>query len=352
MVRSSCEVAVGDGEWQTLIAHVCDFVEGDKAMLLVSDRAGAYRHSLQYRHDSQAAQRYNSDWNIVDPRLSLSLRTPPGEARTGQEYLRNEDYCHTEYFNEITLAGNVMDSVHGVICDSPDLGRIAISVQRPFGKDCFDSRGTSRMRRALPFLEQAVRMSARIHLGLNNTDTIQASCLIDSDYNVRFADEDAVEILQSTGIGTIANGRLILSRNGVSELLVRSFDRPTLDRPIRFRIAGEPPLYYNFRLSEPPEEMSLLLAGKRQLLLSFGTSRDVPEDLSAQFAEAYGLTGRERDIVHQVTLSGNLRASADKIGISYETARNHLKHVYEKTNFRSLNDVVIAVRTGDLSNLL
>ena len=66
----------------------------------------------------------------------------------------------------------------------------------------------------------------------------------------------------------------------------------------------------------------------------------------------YGLTARERHIVQEVASSGNLRASAEALEISYETLRSHMKNVYEKTNFRTLSDVIQAVRTGDLSNLL
>ena len=98
--------------------------------------------------------------------------------------------------------------------------------------------------------------------------------------------------------------------------------------------------------------MSLLIASTRTLMLTYGIAEDVPNGLTEQFAEAYGLTSRERDIIQIVASSGNLRASADELGISYETLRTHMKHVYEKTNFRTVNDVIQAVRTGDLSNLI
>tara|TARA_B100000953_G_scaffold2146_2_gene1859 strand:+ start:918 stop:1994 length:1077 start_codon:yes stop_codon:yes gene_type:complete len=352
IVRKCGEVAWGDADWPSLIAEVCRFVEGEKALLLVSDRFGVYHHSLSHRHKSEATERYNSGYNIADPRLPFSMTTAPGDARTGQQYLRNETFSDTEYFNEITVRADVMDSVHGVICDGEITGRIALSVQRGFGSDFFDTTSVKRMRAALPLLEQAVMLSAKLNLRSGMDDGMEASCMIDGESNVRFSRSADAQALEATGIGAVSNGRLLIRQSAIADLFARAFARPRLDSPVRFRIASEPPLYCNFRLSEVPEPMRWMMAGGRCLLLTFVTTPDVPDELTEQFAAAYGLTARERHIVQEVASSGNLRASAEALEISYETLRSHMKNVYEKTNFRTLSDVIQAVRTGDLSNLL
>lgn len=58
------------------------------------------------------------------------------------------------------------------------------------------------------------------------------------------------------------------------------------------------------------------------------------------FSATYGLTRREAVLAGAIYETGNLRAAASDMGISYQSARTYLKRVFEKTNCRSQAELV------------
>ena len=134
-LAARCEAAsFGDYAWSALLQDIAEWVGGSKAMLLGMPGNGPYRRSLDWNHDQVAMERYNSHYNRFDPRAGLSLLTPVHQSQLGQQYVRNEDIEHTEYFEAINRFGDVRDSVlryadHGG-CDSGKLGGAPLFIAR------------------------------------------------------------------------------------------------------------------------------------------------------------------------------------------------------------------------------
>jgi pimeloyl-ACP methyl ester carboxylesterase/DNA-binding CsgD family transcriptional regulator len=61
------------------------------------------------------------------------------------------------------------------------------------------------------------------------------------------------------------------------------------------------------------------------------------------FSQMHGLTRRESDLAGEILKTGDLRAAAGGMGISYESARTYLKRVFEKTHCRSQAELVSAL---------
>jgi DNA-binding NarL/FixJ family response regulator len=63
--------------------------------------------------------------------------------------------------------------------------------------------------------------------------------------------------------------------------------------------------------------------------------------------EDYTLTTRELEILEQLVLGLDNQGIADKLFISYETVRNHIKHIYEKLHVHSKSQAVAkAIKQG------
>jgi DNA-binding NarL/FixJ family response regulator len=63
--------------------------------------------------------------------------------------------------------------------------------------------------------------------------------------------------------------------------------------------------------------------------------------------EDHSLTLRELEILQQVVLGLDNHEIADKLFISYETVRNHIKHIYEKLHVHSRSQAVAkAIKQG------
>ncbi|MEQ1731447.1 MAG: helix-turn-helix transcriptional regulator, partial [Vicinamibacterales bacterium] len=60
----------------------------------------------------------------------------------------------------------------------------------------------------------------------------------------------------------------------------------------------------------------------------------------ASLESLYGLTRRESDVASALARRLSLRDAARELGITYETARSHLRRVFEKTGARRQTDLV------------
>jgi len=78
--------------------------------------------------------------------------------------------------------------------------------------------------------------------------------------------------------------------------------------------------------------------------------KQIPQQIAAQLAEHLGdeaLTEREREVLRHVADGGRNRDIAEKLFISEETVKVHLKHVMEKLGARDRTEAVsIGVRRG------
>lgn len=74
------------------------------------------------------------------------------------------------------------------------------------------------------------------------------------------------------------------------------------------------------------------------------TSADVPS--CGSLAERFGLTEREAEILELVAMGRSAQYIADDLTISYNTVRTHIKHVYEKLNIHSKQELIDLVRFG------
>ncbi len=71
----------------------------------------------------------------------------------------------------------------------------------------------------------------------------------------------------------------------------------------------------------------------------------------SSFAQSHSLTNRESQLVGLVTSGNDLRQAASEMGISYESARTYLKHIYEKTGLHSQPELTSALTTTPLAML-
>ncbi len=66
-------------------------------------------------------------------------------------------------------------------------------------------------------------------------------------------------------------------------------------------------------------------------------------------ATSHGLTQRETALVRALMGSGDLKAAAEDIGVSYESARTYLKRVFDKTGYKSQPALLNAVTQNPLA---
>ena len=74
------------------------------------------------------------------------------------------------------------------------------------------------------------------------------------------------------------------------------------------------------------------------LMLSDPQSTSYPD--AAALMSLYGLTPREASFAQTLVETRGMRPTSDELGISPETARRHLKSVFEKTRTHSQSELI------------
>ncbi|MFN8125786.1 MAG: response regulator transcription factor [Candidatus Nanopelagicales bacterium] len=146
--------------------------------------------------------------------------------------------------------------------------------------------------------------------------------------DLRIADDTVIAAARAAEIPVVlsvsrdADGVLDLVRGGVSGLWDREGDVGELHRIVSGALAGAPVL---------SPEVGAALLGR----------------IAATGADSATLTGREREILELMADGEGNRAIADRLFISENTVRNHVRNVLDKLHARTRTEAVVrAVRSG------
>lgn len=353
ITRLTHAASVGDASWDDVVDALARFVGAGKGALYHSEHGTSYRSVATSNFDPTVFRKYDQGFNARDPRTAISMRLGAGEVGTGQGFLPNHEIERTEYFQEITLPANVMDSVHGVILDDRVFGRKAISLQRGFGEDIFGHEETRRLSAALPKLSDAMRYSLWTSAPASGEHSL--SLLLDAAMTVRILRGNA-ELLRTPrlalGLERRAHATVLALRSDPARRAVRTLWRRAFSGhacPLRVTQPSGPRL--DFTLMPMPDALAWVWDGRPCVLLSVSRlDGDARVDVEA-FAEAHALTPAERHVLAVLCDGGSSADVADRLGIKPETLRWHVKNLMSKTGFSRRDALVRAARVTDLSEL-
>ncbi len=337
--------ALGDYAWASLLRDLGEWVGGSKGLVLGLSQASSYGSSLNWNHDPGDLDRYNLHYNKLDPRLPFSRNTPLHTCQLGQQYVRNEDIAHSEYFDAISLHGNVCDSVHGIIADDAEIGRHAISIQRGFEEEFFEAEQARQLQAMLVPLEQAIRDSIRVARvgGDMPAATRLLYALIDPGLNLQYFDRPELEAVQWSGHGLALEGRRLVPATARQAAVIK--------RAVRLAIGGRPSMLRIGRLeiSVSPVPTPLGWAGENCAFLSISAKPPKNGTAAELFALAHEFSDRERAILEELLDGVDMRQTAERLGMGYETLRWHVKNMCQKSGYARREAMVLAALSGEMS---
>ena len=348
------DTALGNYRWGDLLQDVCSWVGGEKAMMMSSGRYGPYHNALSFNHDPALLARYNADYNQADPRLPFSKLTKPGECRLGQQYLTNDEIKNTDYYNEITVKGDVLDSVHGVLLDDGEFGRQAISIQRSFRSDLFAAENLRRMKFIMPHLTEAIKYSVQIasHYDQTPRDALIGNCLIDMAHNVKQLDGNIPSILERYDGMSFTSGKLRCKSAVLKKAISMAIDNALRGKETNMRLRGSGPDHAQLRFSPQPGMLQWANVEQSHALLRISVQSENLKDLIDLYGNAFELSQAEQRILQAMMHHADNRGAAEALEVSYETLRWHLKNIYSKTGYSRREDLIESVRCSDLTNAL
>ena len=348
-LAKTCEAAgFGDVAWSDVLQKIALAVDGRRGILLGEHDVGRYTYSCIFNHDPTVAAAYNRHYNRLDPRAAPSLEVGVGETRLGQDLMPNAAISHTEYFDAISRAGNISDSVFGVISDDAELGRRTISLQRSFEQEFFGEEEAALLRALLPRLETALRNSLRVArvMAEERGDGLVLYALLDTELNLRLLPGSDAHGDFALGPVEIAGDRL-----GCNNERLRAAILSAVERGMRGESASIDIDTAALRFDPVPEALQWLCDGRGEVFLTIARTQLAQDANLVVFAEGNNLTPRERSVLEALVMHHAIPDAAEALGISTETARWHAKNICTKSGHRGVSRLVEAARRGDLSNL-
>lgn len=288
------------------------------------------------------------------------VRTP-GTVKTGAEIVPDRDLVKTEFYNEFLRPQNMHHKLLGAIAGEDEavtyLGFARSEDMAPFGK-----AELALFKQLMPHLQRALRIQQAIGaeqlMKFAALDAIEAlpfgACVLDADGKVLSANQAAEEILAAKDGLALGPEGLVVAHNGARaqlDALIAAAARPT---PGNGRESGGELLLprrespWPLHLLVTPFTMTRkLLGGARPVALLFLVDRErqhhIDED---RLRQLYRLTAAEARLTALLARGLRLDEAGAELGITYETARTHLKRVFGKTEMMRQPELVRIILSG------
>lgn len=278
-----------------------------------------------------------------DPLMERAWRLPRGTVSLVQQIDEDPILGDSEFYRSFLAHNGLRHFVHVLLRQGP--GRVAFfCLTRSDSQPPFSSEEIETVEALMPHLQRALRTAAPDH-GYPATTLFETSpyglVLLDRHGHALSANGlahtmlDAVDgvslqidFLHLAGIRGNAETALAAHLGPVAHPVSFRIDRPGVDAPLSALVTTVPD---EWRQQEGGEAAALLV-------LSDPRSTSYPQ--ASVLVELYGLTPREAGFAQTLVETRGLRPASGALGISTETARRHLKAVFEKTRTHSQSELI------------
>jgi DNA-binding CsgD family transcriptional regulator len=317
------------------------------------------------RFDQEEHSHYVRNYAARDIRLPRIFAKTQGQPSTDKALITPEKIRNCPVYNEFFQR---LDIYHflGITSRPTRHGYGILAVLRPQPADPYDQEQMS----AFQELGQHFGQALRIHLRLGSLearvdtlsralDTLTFALLVtDAMGNVRLANARAERVLQEAdGLLTRAGKLTAASRRASTRLrqfidAAASATNGKRTSPGGTLLVPRPPFRSSLQLLIAPLPRSGALIGEEPngaaAILITDPDEDPPSMREALTA-LFDLTPAEARLTEALATGSTLRQHADAERISFETARTHLKRVFDKTGVHRQSDLVALVQKSPLA---
>lgn len=343
------EAAVNPEAWRGIMDDICKAVGASAALLLQSD----IRTPDVPRTDSIAEATdlyFRNNWHLRDPRAKGFPRMMAGEVVTDLDVMSPEQIRADPMYNELLFpSGYRWFAGIGFWADS---AAWALTLQRTGREGAFEARDKQRLAQLAPRLtETATLATAMGRVALTSmTDVLdrvrQPALVLNRDGLVlrtnAMADRGFDDEIRIRERRLVLRDKQAMMRFDQLTSMIRSMpDAAAIPAsPILVRRTTKPPVVLRL-LPVDGAARSVFLGARALLILSNLSPRPAPD--SALIGQAFDLTPAESRLAALLATGTSIASAAERLRISRETARNHLKAIFSKTGVHRQSELVTLV---------
>jgi len=347
LIRHVYGAAADETQWPSVLEHLADEYHGGVAGLQYrTGLDGQVSSSKFVRFDPALQRTYSTYFSTRNPwtRISQPL-FQPGFVYTPESMLPLSQLERTEFYDGILRPAGVVHCFGACVFRRGD-DVLSFTVVRSRRNGPYDADELNTVRPILPHLRRAVEVNERL-AGLARTRASVADgldCLqhgvvvVNRRGQVVFANRTARAIVAlHDGLTIAADGLIPASREERLRL------RALLDESVR-TTAGDgfsgggamavarPSMKRPFLLLVAPLKLPLEHEAASGMSTVFISDPEAQvESIDELVRRLYGLTTMEARVANAFAASGSLDQTAERLRLSRETVRWHLRHIYRKT---------------------
>ena len=358
LVRSIYATLAGTGLWPGVLEELCQVFDARGSMLTdhnFGSRSGAIRFQCDH-FDDTVPETYSDRMSSRNPWLHSDLPYRPQSVILGTEILPDAELTRTEFYRDYLHRLGLKHRLCGVIHrDGLDIRFIAIlrAPQQP----AFTEADKARLRRLLPHFQQAFDLRRDIQRErsdrealLEVLDHVPVACMmVNPGAALHFVNGAAARLLERRDGLLVRAGGLSAGSARLSARLRSTIAKVATSRPASGESPGE-----HFIVSRPSGRPPLLLSllpicqsrigrgASPEMLVAILTKDPEGEKLEsiATFAEAYDLTDAEARLIGLLAEGSGLFEAAATLGVTRNTARTHMRHIYAKVGAHRQTDLI------------
>lgn len=346
----------GNGDWSDVLAMLSDRFDGRLATL--------FRHHFASGQgaivcESPENPKFRAEYPLYAPRNPWFLSSDeftPGRVMTGDELLSNRDLVKTDFYRGLLKPHGLFHCLSGVALRRGQLV-YCVSVHRREDEAAYGEREKLDLGAVLAHLSLALEHCWRLHQADDLAKVLMGivdryphpSLLVDADGRVVHCNRSAVAPSMPRAGLCIDAGRLTAAA---------SIDRAALGQAIKdvakAVISDGVDATRAVTLSVPggrhPAVVSVHGAGSvfqartgetEELVLVTARNPDFEHDLhTCAFVKQFGLSPAQARVGVMIISGHSLADTARKLHVSDNTARSHLKQIFQKTNTHGQMELV------------
>ncbi|MGT2504176.1 helix-turn-helix transcriptional regulator [Bradyrhizobium guangxiense] len=331
------EAAVNPDAWRNIMDDICKAVGASAALLLQSDvRTPDVPRTESI--DEGTKFYFRNNWHLRDPRAKGFPRMMTGEVVTDLDMMTPEQIRADPMYNEVLFPfGYRWFAGIGFWADS---AAWALTLQRTGREGAFEAQEKQLLAQLAPRLTETATLATlmgRVAL-TSMTDALdrvrQPALVLNRDGMVlrtnAAADrgfDDEIRIRQRR---LVLRDKQAMTRLDQFTSMIQSMPEAAAipAAPILVRRTTKPPVVLRL-LPVDGAARSVFLGARAMLILSNLSPRLAPDP--ALIGQAFDLTPAESRLAALLATGTSIASAAERLRISRETARNHLKAIFSKT---------------------
>jgi DNA-binding CsgD family transcriptional regulator/PAS domain-containing protein len=362
LIRLTYVCATDPAQLPELLAAYTKAVGADGSGLVVQDLRNMRGNVAEsWGFDPAWERKYSEHYaktNIWIQRMAPRLR--PGVIHNSEGVIREDDFLHTEFYNDFLRPQRLFHSFGAAITREDDVTAFITSV-RSRKAGCFQPAEHELCRELIPHLQAALRIRHHLagletqvkHLTAALDQLPQGIIVADAAAQVRFLNRSAeITVGARNGIWIAPNGLRALKREETArlrELLKRAASTITGDGDSAGGVMQiSRPGCSSLKITIAPLHTGAYVSARQHAaIILIGGTQDREDGVDPRLLrQLFGFTPAESRLTAALVEGKSAKEFAEAAGVSLNTARTHLKNLFVKAGVKRQSALVREVLTA------